>query len=162
MVWWPACLQLTFATTACLSATQATLFSKAWFRNLFGIQPLPEKRAPGSSSHTYPRYQAPSSNTSTPETSTGLFGGIKSTVSDLMKAAEKQQAQKASKGRLTDAEKRHAKAYEERRQRELAEEAVRTRKSAQAKFEREQEQMTRDRERDERLRRRAEKAKRQQ
>lgn len=60
-------------------------------------------------------------------------------------------------GRLTAAEKKHATSYEERRQREFARDAEMNRRSAQARFEREQEQVTMDQDRKERLQRRAEK-----
>ena len=157
MLWWPAALQLTFFITAILSATQATMLRKPWFRNLVGVQPLPESVAPKPQSQNSSRFSAPSSASSNSESSTGLFGGIKGAVSDFMKAAaEKQRAQQqGGKSRLTVAEKRHAKAYDDKRQKEMVEEAAVRRKLAQAKFEREQEQVVKDQERAERLKRRA-------
>jgi YidC/Oxa1 family membrane protein insertase len=42
--WWlPAALQLSFFVSGVLSAAQATLFRKAWFRHRFGMTPLPTK-----------------------------------------------------------------------------------------------------------------------
>ena len=163
MIWWPTGLQLTFLVTAFVSAAQATMFRKPWFRNLVGIHPLPKPAAPAPQPHYQPnpRYQAPSSTPPNPGSSTGVLGKMKGAVSDLMKAGEKfapsSKKEQVQKGRLSTAEKRHAEAYEEKRQKELAREAVMKRSSAQARFEREQEQMTQDRERKERLQRRAEK-----
>lgn len=163
MIWWPAGLQLTFFVTACVSATQATMFKSPGFRNLVGIHPLPTPAAPAPKPQYQPnpRYQAPSSTPSNPESPTGVIGSMKGVLSDIIKAGEKfapsVKKEQAQKGRLTTAERRHADAYEERRQKELAREAAMKRSSAQARFEREQEQMTQDRERKERLERRAEK-----
>ena len=155
MLRWPASMQLTFCITASFGALQATIFANNRFRDLVGIQPLPSAQ-----SQPNPQYQAPSSSPSSPETPTGVVENIKGTVSDIMKAGEQYQSkskQQAQKGRLTEGEKRHAEAYEERRRREFAQEEAMRRHSAQAKFERKQEQETKNQERKERLRRRAEK-----
>lgn len=158
MQWWPAGLQLTFFISALISAVQATIFSNASFRNLVGVQPLPAPVAPKPQPRMYPRYQAPSSTPSNPGVLNGVFGNVKGAVSNVMKVGEQYMPKsKEQKGRLTDGEKRHAKAYEEKRQQELAREAAMRRQSAQAKFEREQEQLARIREREEGLKRRAEK-----
>lgn len=163
-MWWPGGLQLTFFISAMISSVQASMFRTAWVRNLVGIQPLPEPAAPKGQSQTSPgtlnRYRAPSSTPSTPGTSKGMLGNMKDAVSDIMKLGEKlspisRPGQKDS--RLTDGEKRHAKAYEARRQREIAREHEMKRGLAQTKFERQQEQETREQERKERLQRRAEK-----
>ena len=153
MLAFPAALQLTLCFTALLSAGQATLFSHGWFRDFAGIQPVPKPDAP---KHNSPRYQAPSSSSAKPETGTGVVGSLKGAVSDIMKAGEEYRMSRmqAQKGRLTDAEKRHAEKYEKRRQQEVAQENA-MRKDA--RFERRQERITQDREREGRLRRRAEK-----
>ena len=155
MIWFPAGLQLTFCTTALLASTQAALFSSPRFRNLVGMQPLPKPASPNPL-----QYQAPSSaSPAAPKAPTGLFGGVKTALSDYQKKYSHLAPGKveSSKDRLTDAEKRHAKTYEERRQKEIAREATINRRLAQAKFERQQERMVREREREEDLQRRAEK-----
>ena len=155
MLRWPASMQLTFCITASFGAIQATILANAWFRELVGIQPLQNAQ-----SQPNPRSQALSSPPSSPETPTGIVANIKGTVSDIMKAGEEFQSKskkQAQKGRLTEGEKRHAEAYEERRRREFVQEEAMRRHSAQAKFERKQEQETKNQERKERLRRRAEK-----
>ena len=164
MMWWPGGLQLVFFISAMISSAQATMFQNAWFRNFAGMQPLPERAAPKTQSQTYAgalnRYQSPSSTPSTPGNSKGMFGNIKGAVSDIMKLGEKlspisRPGQKDT--RLTDAEKRQAKTYEARRQREIAREYEMKRDLAQTKFERQQERETREQERKERLQIRAEK-----
>ncbi len=164
MIWWPGGLQLTFFISALISNIQATLFRNGWFRKMVRIQPLPSPAAPKPQSQKYPgtmnRYQAPSSNASAPATPKGIFGNVKGAVSEIMKLGEKfspVSRQQAPKDRLTAAEKKHAKAYENRRTREIARDAERERRSSQAKFEERQEQETREQERKERLQRRAEK-----
>lgn len=164
MIWWPAGLQLTFFISASISNAQIASFRNAWFRNLVGIQPLPELAAPKPQSQTYTgtlnRYQAASSAPSTPGTPKGIFGNIKGAVSDIMKLGEQfspKSRQQSPKDRLTAGEKRHAKVYEEKRKREITREAEMQRESAQAVFERRQEQETKEQERKERLQRRAEK-----
>lgn len=154
MIAWPAGLQLTFCITALLSAAQATMFKNAWFRNLFGMQPLPERAAPERQSQQSPLYQAPSRTPSDPKTQTGVYGSLQGAVSDIIKTGEKYSPlsrPQDQKGRLTDAEKRHAETYEKRRQRELE---LERRELAEMRFERKQEQQTQYREREERLRRR--------
>ena len=164
MIWWPGGLQLTFFISALISNIQATVFRSGWFRKIVGIQPLPSPAAPKAQSQKNPgtmsRYQAPSSNASAPDSPKGIFGNVKGAVTELMKLGEKYSPlsrQQASKDRLTAAEKKHAKAYEDRRTREIAREAERDRRSSQAKFEEQQELETREQERKERLQRRAEK-----
>ena len=160
MAWFPAGLQLTLCIGAFVSTVQAALFSKGWARNLIGMQPLPEQATPKARSPNYPQYQTPGSNPSTLKRPAGIFGNMKDAVSEIMKAGEKYSPvskRQAPKGRLTNTEKRHAKDYEEKRRKELAEEAAVRRQSAQARFEREQEKVAGDRERREGLQRRAEK-----
>lgn len=167
-MFWPGGLQLTFFISALISNIQASAFRNPWFRNLVGIQPLPEPAAPKSQFQKYPgtltRYQAPSSNPSTSDTSEGIFGTFKGAVSDIMKLGEKYapiSRQKASKHGLTDAEKKYANSYEKKREREIAREAEMKRGLAQEKFERQQEQETREQEKKERLQKRAAKKARQ-
>ena len=160
MIPWPAALQLGLFFSAVISALQATLFRAVWFRNLVGIHTSPKPAAPKSQSQTYPRYQAPSSTPTNPGSWNGMFGTVKGAVSDIVKVGEKYSPtlrQQSQGARLTTQEKQHAKAYEEKRQREITREAETHRQQAQTRFEREQEQMTRDQEKREGLQRRAEK-----
>ena len=154
MIFWPGGLQLTFFISALISNIQATLFRNGWFRKFVGIQPFPSPAAPKPQSQKYPgtisRYQAPSRNASAPDTPKGIIGNVKGAISEIKKFGEKVSPvsrQQAQKDRLTDAEKKHAKAYENRRTREIALEAERKRMSSQAKFEERQEQETREQER---------------
>lgn len=152
---WPAGLQLTFCMTAMLGAAQATLFNNASFRNLVGMQPLPNRAAPNQQSQQNPLYQAPSTTPSDPKPQTGRFGLFKDAVSDIVKSGEKYSSMSRpqnQKGRLTDGEKRHAETYEKRRQREFE---LEKREMADLRLERKQEQLTQYREKEERLRRRA-------
>lgn len=155
MIGWPAGLQLTLCITALLAAAQATMFRNAWFRNLVGMQPLPEQAAPKQQPGQNLLYQAPSTTPSDPKTQTGIYGNLKGAVSDIIKTGEKyspMSRQQDEKGRLTAGEKRHAETYEKRRRRELE---LEKRQLAESRFERKQEQQTQYREREERLRRRA-------
>ena len=156
MLAWPAGLQMTFCITSLLAAIQATLFSSDRFRDLVGMQPKPKPNVPKKQ---LLQYQAPMSTPSKPRTETGVLGTIKGAVSDIIKVGEQygpKPKTKAQNSRLTDAEKRHAQKYEERRQREFAQEEGMERE-ARARVERNQEQATREQEREARLQRRAEK-----
>ena len=156
MLAWPAGLQLTFCTTSILAATQATLFSNDRFRDLVGMQPKPKPNVPKKQ---HLQYQAPSSTPSKPVTETGVIGTLKGAVSDIIKVGEQygpKPKKQAQNSRLTEAEKRHAEKYEQRRQREFAQEEG-MRRETEARSERKQEQAIREQEREARLQRRAEK-----
>ena len=153
MIWFPAGLQLTFCLTTMVSCTQAYLFNSPWFRNLTGMQPLPNPATTPNPTTT--RYQAPSSNNNTPKPPAGLLGKLKASYSEFEEQYSSAAPGKGAKDRLTDAEKRHAKTYEQRRQKELKQEAEMNRSAAQDRFEREQERLARDQERKEAMQRRA-------
>ena len=157
MLAWPAGLQMTFCITALLAATQATLFSSNRFRDLVGIQPKPKPNEPKSQNLLY---QAPSSTPSKPGTEIGILGTLKGAVSDVIKVGEQyapKPKQQAQNSRLTEGEKRHAEKYEQRRQREFAQERG-MKREAQARSERRREEEgLREQEREARLQRRAEK-----
>ena len=157
MLWWPAGLQLTICFTSILTLTQASLFRSDRFRDLVGMQRNPKPDAP---KRPLLQYQAPSSTPSKPETGTGVVGTLKGAVSNIIKVGEKygpKSKQQAQNGRLTEAEKRHAAKFEQRRQREFAQEEG-LKREAQARFERRQEQqVVRGQERETRLQRRAKK-----
>ena len=157
MLVWPAGLQFTFCCTSLLAVTQAKLFSSDRFRDLFGMQRMPKPNAPKKQPL---QYQAPSSTPSKPGTGTGVIGTLKGAVSDVIKVGEKygpKPKQQAQNGRLTVAEKRHAEKYEQRRQREFAQDEGLKRED-QARFKRRQEErVVREQERGARLQRRAKK-----
>jgi len=131
MMWFPACLQLTFATTGLLGFGSSTLLRNSTVRNYFGITPLPREPDPSTSPGTYRGvmniYQPPVPNTDL-ERSKGLIGGavadIKGAASQVLKRAKEAQASKDPKRRLTPGELRRAKVYEERRKREIEEEKL--------------------------------------
>ena len=150
--WFPGGLQLTFCITATLSGVQAKLINSAMFRKTAGVQPLPKPANPNPI-----RYQAPGGTPPTSKTPEGTFGGFKSVYSDMKKKYSQMAQEKDSKERLTEGEQRYAKTYEQRRQKEMAQEAAVNRNMAQVKFERAQEQRMRDQERQEALQRRTEK-----
>ena len=123
MIFWPAGMQLTFCITAMFSLLQAALLSKNKFRRLIGIQELnqqPITRALSSYTGTITKYQPPGA-TNSPKGPSGVILDIKTGASSLWKEAYKrvEERQKPT-GRRTPAELRHAKAYDERRKREIA------------------------------------------
>lgn len=131
MLFWPGCMQLTFFTTSILSLLQSMLLRQNAVRRFVGIQPLPPPGAslPGASSSPYTgtmTYQSPTPTSPAPLEKTGMLSGA---IADL-KGAAKQVAASAKKtvhqaqgtkttGRLSAGELRQAKAYEERRKREI-------------------------------------------
>ena len=131
MLFWPGCMQLTFFTTSILSLLQSMLLRQNAVRRFIGIQPLPPPGASstGASSSPYTgtiTYQSPTPTSPAPPKKTGMISGA---IADL-KGAAKQVATSAkktvdqvqgakTKGRLSAGELRQAKAYEERRKREI-------------------------------------------
>ena len=147
MIGWPAALQLTFFTTAMISFSQSWFLRQAWFRALIGIQPLPQhhnvinvkKNEPSPYTGTMTRYQPPGhavekkkhvleqKEHASEQKRRGGVSGIKSALSHWWKESKKkaqewQQQPPQNIGRRTPAEIKHAKAYHERRERELAQE----------------------------------------
>ena len=126
MVFWPAGMQLSFCLTAIFSLIQSSLLRSNDFRNLIGIQPLgqqPYESQPTSYKGTITKYQPPgASNTATPQKgSSGVISELKSGASALWKQAHKRMEDRQKPtGRRTAAELKHAKAYDERRKREIA------------------------------------------
>ena len=170
MTFWPGGLQLVFSFTAMIALIQSTLLRKAWFRRFFGIQPLPEPDATKGHGQAYTttinKYQAPTKSKLGHERRKGILGAwvdITSAVSETAKAGKNimQSQRKDQQSRLTAAELRHAKLYEEKRRKELTrdkEAEMNERHLAQANFERRQEEEEKERSRkEERLRNRAEK-----
>ena len=132
MLFWPGCLQLTFFTTAIVSLSQSWLLRQPWMRRFLGIQPLPptpSKTPPrGPYTGTLNTYQPPTKPAPLPPKK----GIIEGAVSDLKGAAG--QAMKSAKGMMSSEtsqkkttgrspeELRRARAYEEKRRREIAQE----------------------------------------
>jgi len=154
-LFWPAGLQFTFFISGVISLIQSSALRQRWFRKLLGIQPLPHQM--GSSTKpkteaytgTMNRYQAPASPTAGPEKGKGFLGGaisdLQGAVSEVVKGGKKMlDKQKTETGKRTAAELRHAKDYDVRRKREVA----------QKKFEKQQEQEVERREKEERRERR--------
>ena len=129
----PAALQVTFLTTSVLSLFQMYLFRQDWFRDALGVTkmvPPTPPDAPGSAQTRYPGvmslYQPPSPAEPTIPEKKGIVSGaiseIKGAAKQVMTSAkqnvEQQQGAKPG-GRLSAAELKRAKAYEERRKQEL-------------------------------------------
>ena len=129
-------MQITFFTTAVLSLTQGALFRSNAVRSWLHIQPMPPPNLSHSSTPTgtMTLYQAPNSPTSSPQDK-GVFGGavaeIKGAASQIMAQTRKKVEQsQAATSRLSKAELRRAKEYEERRSLELEGEKKRTNRRA--------------------------------
>ena len=132
MLFWPGCLQLTFFTTAMMSLSQSWMLRQPRVRQILGIQPLPpppsQTPPKGPYTGTLNTYQPPTKSAPLPEKK-GIIGGA---INDLKGAAG--QAMKSAKGMVSSGknqkkptgrspeELRRARAYEERRRREIAQE----------------------------------------
>lgn len=114
--------------------TQSAALRTNWFRTLVGIQPLPrpEDTKPKESAYTGTITRQADLDAAPEAKSKGIFGGAKADIqgafSGLKKMAKDQQLKQQGTGRRTPGELQHARAYDERRKREIA----------QLKFEREQ------------------------
>ena len=126
VLFWPAGMQLSFCITAVFSIIQSTLLRSNDFRKLIGIQQLGQQPYASKSSTytgTITRYQPPgASGTANPQKGpSGFISEIKSGASALWKQAHKRvDDRRKPTGRRTTAELKHAKAYDERRKREIA------------------------------------------
>ena len=129
MMWWPACMQLTFATTSVLSYFTSALLRNTAVRSFFGISPFPEKPASDAAAGPYKGvmnvYQPPKPPGEV-EKPKGVIGGavadIKGAAKQVLGKAKDLQNKKETAGRLTAGEIRRAKAYEDRRKREIEQE----------------------------------------
>jgi YidC/Oxa1 family membrane protein insertase len=126
MLWWPACMQLTFATTSVLSYITSSLLRNPAVRSFFRISPFPTKPASDAATGPYKGvmnvYQPPKPPGEM-EKPKGVIGGavadIKGAAKGIMGKAKEMQTKKETGGRLTAGEIRRANAYEERRKREI-------------------------------------------
>ncbi|KAL8828180.1 MAG: hypothetical protein Q9170_006710, partial [Blastenia crenularia] len=114
---WPAAMQIVFATTASLSFLQSLAFRQAWFRNLLGMHPMPSPGSPSSRvqakgmvvpTTARPRPQEPEAPKQ------GLIGNVTSRMKKFV-----EQNQKAPLGGRTKGELSAAQRYEEKRRREI-------------------------------------------
>ncbi|KAL8704324.1 MAG: hypothetical protein Q9201_002510 [Fulgogasparrea decipioides] len=125
MLFWPAMMQMTFFWTSTMALLQAYLFKKPWFRDYWGIHPLPSPTTSTPSSDSqYKSMVIPTSARTVPEepetAKKGLFGD---TITKLKNQGSKflGKNQKPS-GRRSAAEVAAAKRYEERRRKEAEQE----------------------------------------
>ena len=126
MLFWPGCMQLTFATTSVLSLGQAHLLRRPWIRNWLGIQPIP-KAAPASGKPSSPyagvlnTYQPPEPAKERKGIVGGAIADIKGAAGNAMGRLRKRADDKlkAKSPRLRQREVQQAKIYEERRRREI-------------------------------------------
>ena len=126
----PGALQVTFVTTSLASLIQTSLFRQPWFRSTLGISKYIPPTPPAASQTRYPGtmsvYQPPLPVESAQSEKKGVVGGAiseikgaaKQVMSSARRSVEQRQGAKAG-GRLTAAELRRAKEYEERRKQEL-------------------------------------------
>ena len=150
---WPGALQLTFFIQAMITLTQSYTLRQPWVRDYLGIQPLASTSSSKPANQVYTgvinRHKG---SEAAPAGKSGFIGGA---VADIQKAkagfwesvqkkiTERQQAA-ASSGRRTEGEMKHAKAYDLRRKREIAQERFERQQEADARLAERQE---RDRER---------------
>ena len=121
---WPAGMQLTFCATITFSLLQSAALKSNRFRDFVGIQRI-EGRLQKAEAYagTLTRYQLPDADAaSKPKTGMSkVISELKSGMSDMVKQGkERVENYQKPTGRRTAAELRHAKAYDERRKREIA------------------------------------------
>lgn len=131
MLFWPGALQVSFAFTSLMALTQSYLLRQPAVRKLLNIQPLRVRVAPSAPSYpgVMQKYQPPSAGPSpTTSASKGLVGGaisdIKGAASQVVKSVRslRDSAEtKPGQQRRTAEQTKRAKAYEQKREREIAE-----------------------------------------
>lgn len=129
MVWWPACMQLTFATTAVLSLFTSSLLCNPAVRSFLGVRSFPTAPASGAAAGPYKgvmKVYQPPKPPGEMEKPNGVIGGavadIKGAAKQIMGKAKEIRTKKEAGGRLTAGEIRRAKAYDERRKQEIEQE----------------------------------------
>ena len=114
VVFWPAGMQLCFCITALFSLLQSRLLRSNEFRKFIGIQQLGQPvviHQPARANSAANPQKGPS----------GVMSELKSGAAGLWKQANKRmEVYQKPTGRRTPAELKHAKAYDERRKREIA------------------------------------------
>ena len=135
MLFWPGCMQLSFFTSSMFSLLQAYLFRQPVVRSFLRMSPIVRPPKPTITAATNPMYLSPTNpaNTTAAATTTdkkGLWGGayseIKGAVNQLGSDAKRKLNERDGLGensRLTRRELKDAKAYEQRRRREVEAEA---------------------------------------
>lgn len=115
MCFWPAAMQIGFATTSILALMQAYLLSLPWFRHLIGIHPYPKPVTQQEPSGTM---TIPTTARTVPQElgapAQGLLGGAKSKFKKFI-----EENQTGPSGGRTKAQLAEAKRYEEKRTREI-------------------------------------------
>ena len=141
MLAWPGAMQITFFATSVMSLTQATLFRNPTFRQWVGIYPLPPRPvtpAPGATDApktsydgTMTLYQPPDAAAPGSPEKKGLLHGaiseIKGMKTEAIKSMQKVVGTTNETGgrrKRTAAELKSARAYEERRRREIAQDKI--------------------------------------
>jgi len=134
MCYWPGALQFTLLVQAIISLVQSTAFKQPWFREMLGIHPLP---GPGDLKPNTNTYSGTINKSTTLDPAAeakkkGIFGGaqadIRSAYSAMKDKAKDYQQKSGDVGKRSRNEIEHARKYDERRRREIA----------QLKFEQEQ------------------------
>jgi len=141
MLAWPGAMQLTFFATSIMSLAQASLFRNPSFRKWLGIYPLPSRPvtpAPGAaetpkSSYdgTMTVYQPPDADTGEAAEKKGILHGAMSEIKGMKTEAIKSMKkvvgttnETGGRRKRTAAELKAARAYEERRRREITQEKI--------------------------------------
>ena len=125
MTWWPGALQITFFFQAMTSMIQAALLRRNGFRRLIGIQPLISQENKQSKTSPYSGNITRQPDSNIPDSKRkGIFGGAKDDIqgafSSVKKLAKEQAEKQKGTGKRTPGEIQHAKAYDDRRKREMA------------------------------------------
>lgn len=131
MLFWPGALQISFAFTSLMALTQSYLLRQPAVRKFLNIQPLRARVAPSAPSYAgvMQKYLPPSVDSSpVAPVSRGLVGGaisdIKGAASQVVKSARSLRDSpetKPGQQRRTAEQLKRAKAYEEKREKEIAE-----------------------------------------
>ena len=122
MLFMPACLQITFAFTSIFALAQGRLFRYPPFRKWLNMTPIPLKPKPAGSPYEgiLNKYQPPSlESTAKKGIVSGAISEIKGAATGVMQSAKETMESRKPTTRLTPAELRRAKAYEERRRKEI-------------------------------------------
>lgn len=131
MLFWPGALQVSFAFTSLMALAQSYLLRQPAVRKFLNIQPLRVRVDPAAPSYAgvMQKYLPPSADSSPAvPVSRGLVGGaisdIKGAASQVVKSARSLRVSaetKPGQQRRTAEQMKRAKAYEEKREKEIAE-----------------------------------------